>query len=839
MATVVSPLSGGVFQLSGKVKFTSFRNPTTSSLQPGVLKLELTNPDKWFISVDCRGTNRLSMRQTKKFKLNDNIKQIMASERNLTLVLDDGYQIIAKDCQSKDVKIFQQCLEKIKLGRLSKAASTKLISSAVSEEDIDPFGIFNDIKETHCKIIASLPKSILFAARPPNLMYKSSSLTSPFASRMKLQNSKKPPLSSTPLHRGSNYSLSLSNTPKRKQLSFTSDAPVTKTLSSKLLSSSSRNTASSKLFTHSPTSGKPAFTFRSQPSDSNSKLVASKPLSEVADESPKSQIAFTGFTNLGNTCYMNAVLQCLLGVKTFSQDLDDREILRNVEETSLYRSLYRLLDAQGMEKKYLLRNIKRAISRQATHFSGYMQHDAHEFLGQCLDQLKIEAVGESKSGQETETHSSCPVGRNFEFVISHIIECKNCGNTITKDENFNDVSLDIPDLDENVNPEERHLQQLLEDYFKNESVNYTCEACSCKSARLIHHFQKLPRVIILHLKRYSIKCKKKLDTVDVPKVLNLGVLCTEKTGDPAVFEQRAVSSSKRILSNETADDIEDFQSSLKVRRKLSLTSKPQISKADETDRFSEDMEKAKKLSLENMNLESMTEEEQFELALMESVKTNDIQPWNDDDLIDLPPDLFDESPSTQKGRQREDATMTDGESNFTSVRTKKNTDQPSEKNEFESVKLVERDVSLRKDSDSKQSRVLIVDSDEDQLSKALEISLQEFNQFSASKDANSQRKRKLEENRSDNVKKSRPATLQNTDVSPPKNYKLIGIISHIGNSLESGHYISDVFDFKEQIWKSYNDSAVKKVTEYEVRYGRKKSAYIFFYIHEDCLKAFK
>eukprot|EP00794_Sanderia_malayensis_P019374 gene19374-21297_t len=731
MATVVSPLSGGVFQLSGKVKFTSFRNPTTSSLQPGVLKLELTNPDKWFISVDCRGTNRLSMRQTKKFKLNDNIKQIMASERNLTLVLDDGYQIIAKDCQSKDVKIFQQCLEKIKLGRLSKAASTKLISSAVSEEDIDPFGIFNDIKETHCKIIASLPKSILFAARPPNLMYKSSSLTSPFASR-------------------------------------------------------------------------------SQPSDSNSKLVASKPLSEVADESPKSQIAFTGFTNLGNTCYMNAVLQCLLGVKTFSQDLDDREILRNVEETSLYRSLYRLLDAQGMEKKYLLRNIKRAISRQATHFSGYMQHDAHEFLGQCLDQLKIEAVGESKSGQETETHSSCPVGRNFEFVISHIIECKNCGNTITKDENFNDVSLDIPDLDENVNPEERHLQQLLEDYFKNESVNYTCEACSCKSARLIHHFQKLPRVIILHLKRYSIKCKKKLDTVDVPKVLNLGVLCTEKTGDPAVFEQRAVSSSKRILSNETADDIEDFQSSLKVRRKLSLTSKPQISKADETDRFSEDMEKAKKLSLENMNLESMTEEEQFELALMESVKTNDIQPWNDDDLIDLPPDLFDESPSTQKGRQREDATMTDGESNFTSVRTKKNTDQPSEKNEFESVKLVERDVSLRKDSDSKQSRVLIVDSDEDQLSKALEISLQEFNQFSASKDANSQRKRKLEENRSDNVKKSRPATLQNTDVSPPKNYKLIGIISHIGNSLESGHYISDVFDFKEQIWKSYNDSAVKK-----------------------------
>lgn len=45
-----------------------------------------------------------------------------------------------------------------------------------------------------------------------------------------------------------------------------------------------------------------------------------------------------------------------------------------------------------------------------------------------------------------------------------------------------------------------------------------------------------------------------------------------------------------------------------------------------------------------------------------------------------------------------------------------------------------------------------------------------------------------------------------------RKYRLIGVVSHIGDSSVVGHYISDVYDCKENEWKSYNDSSVKKVS---------------------------
>ena len=45
-----------------------------------------------------------------------------------------------------------------------------------------------------------------------------------------------------------------------------------------------------------------------------------------------------------------------------------------------------------------------------------------------------------------------------------------------------------------------------------------------------------------------------------------------------------------------------------------------------------------------------------------------------------------------------------------------------------------------------------------------------------------------------------------------RKYRLIGVVSHIGDSSVVGHYTSDVYDCKESEWKSYDDLSVKKVS---------------------------
>ncbi|KAM9929011.1 hypothetical protein OXX59_001451 [Metschnikowia pulcherrima] len=106
-----------------------------------------------------------------------------------------------------------------------------------------------------------------------------------------------------------------------------------------------------------------------------------------------------GLSNLGNTCYMNSALQCLVHLSEvnlyFFFDLHERELNRsnplgNKGEVAIAFSslLHKLFDTNTSNSSSVApREFKYTIGRYSSMFHGYQQQDSQEFLSWLLDAL--------------------------------------------------------------------------------------------------------------------------------------------------------------------------------------------------------------------------------------------------------------------------------------------------------------------------------------------------------------------------------------------------------------------------------------------------------------------
>uniref|UniRef100_A0AAY4BMV5 Ubiquitin carboxyl-terminal hydrolase n=1 Tax=Denticeps clupeoides TaxID=299321 RepID=A0AAY4BMV5_9TELE len=599
------------------------------------------------------------------------------------------------------------------------------------------------------------------------------------------------------------------------------------------------------------------------------------------------QPSLQGFSNLGNTCYMNAILQSLFSLPSFSNDLLKQGIpWKKVPGNALLRRFAHLLAKKDIScpevKKDLLRRVKSSISSTAERFSGYMQNDAHEFLSQCLDQLKedVEKVNKSwknepstwdeppslRLGEETETSRTytCPVVVNMEFEVQHTISCTCCGEVVTKCEQFNDLSIDLPRRKKTLPL--RSIQDSLDLFFRMEEIEYSCEKCNGKAATVTHKFSRLPRVLILHLKRYTYNTQLSLNSklgqqVVIPKYLTLLSHCTEFTQPPLYLGWSARTAilfcnlyiikhlRKGTLKPCSSSCVMDSDSEEELTRKVKVTGKQRLSECLADDERPEEVSLAvqQNVLVEQSDFNTVSDDDML-AAVLEMSR-------NDPELNGTSEDKSTSSPDTGFGdTDGQDLTKTQvvfymllymlgasfKDNNTYNFYNKENQTPEGVQGELDWV----QQYSLDQEREEQELQQALAQSlqehearemrEDDDLKRATELSLQEFNNsfpelLCSDDDSGNEDVLDMEYTEAEAEELKRNA--ENGHLG--NSYRLISVVSHIGSSSSSGHYISDVYDMKKQSWLTYNDLDVSRTQESTVQRDRDRSGYIFFYMHKD------
>ncbi|XP_076070650.1 ubiquitin carboxyl-terminal hydrolase 38-like [Mytilus galloprovincialis] len=297
----------------------------------------------------------------------------------------------------------------------------------------------------------------------------------------------------------------------------------------------------------------------------------------VVKVTQRSETGKTGLHNLGNTCFMNSIVQALFMADGFRRSIFS---LSSMGDKNLSTKLQQLFAFLSYTQRPAYAPINFLAASRPPWFTAGHQQDCSEFLKYLLDQIHEEektAVKKKKlsingkQGQATTEEASETTEANsviedcFGGQVKTTYTCLTCKTESSRTELFTDLPLAFPEYgtcekslvggdskckksgdSSKVNDEDKkhsdttaskklHLNDLVQFYFKPEKMTgdnkYFCEKCGeLQDAERSIKLKQVPDTLIFTLLRFSYDAKKQRRTkifrdVKYPRTLVLPSDC--------------------------------------------------------------------------------------------------------------------------------------------------------------------------------------------------------------------------------------------------------------------------------------------------------------------------
>ncbi|XP_068280587.1 ubiquitin carboxyl-terminal hydrolase 42-like [Nyctibius grandis] len=248
-----------------------------------------------------------------------------------------------------------------------------------------------------------------------------------------------------------------------------------------------------------------------------------------------------GLHNMGNTCFLNSVLQCLTYTPPLANYLLSLEHSKSCLQQGfcmmcrMEAHVYQVLRTSGSAIQPWA--VVRVLTRIGQHFQLGRQEDAHEFLRYTVSAMQRACLS-GISNLDISSQATTIVHQIFGGFLRSRVTCLSCKAVSDSHEAFLDVSLDIKAASS--------VTAALEDFVKPEQLDgencFKCSKCDkmvAASKRFTVH--RAPNVLTMCLKRFEDFTGRKISkVVEYPEYLDLRPYMSQTAGEPLIYSLYAV-----------------------------------------------------------------------------------------------------------------------------------------------------------------------------------------------------------------------------------------------------------------------------------------------------------